>query len=138
MNAWLKKAKSFLDGAITLVKMNQSSETIGPSVGFLSWQAAENSLKAVCTGHNYPRDHNLSNIINHIRSNNLMNESELMSLYRPITIVTGSATYNDARYPNKDLQYWENMPQEILMEVTRAAQAIYDICSTNVSSSKIK
>jgi hypothetical protein len=126
---WLKKARSFISSAKLLSQnKNFTPADIGPSVGLLTWQGTENSLKAVCVGHNHPETHNLSLIINHIRSNNLMDKAELSDITRAAAIITGSATYNDTRYPEKDIDWWEGMPSYKLSEVVDASQIILDLC----------
>jgi hypothetical protein len=131
---WLRKANGFIVHAKLLAGQSQVSGSIGPSVGLLAWQGTEDSLKAVCTGHNFPISHNLSIIMKHIKANNLMNNEELTNVSKAAEIVTGSATYNDTRYPESNLEWWENMPKEKLVVVTRAAQSIYETCAKKVAS----
>ena len=126
---WLKKARSFIGGAKNILENRNVTEIdMGHSVGLLAWQGVENSLKAVCVGHNHPISHDLSQIINHIRSNNLMDRSELSEITRAAAIVTGSSTYNDTRYPEKAIDWWNRMPYYKLSEVVTASQIIFKIC----------
>ena len=133
---WLRRARSFIESAKLLVQ-NQTIAPIdiGPSIGLLVWQGVENSLKAVCSGHSFPISHDLSRIMNHIRSNNLMDKKDLSDLTRSAAVVTGSSTYNDTRYPVNDMNWWERMPRSKLSQVTDAAKFIHEICSRKIQSS---
>ena len=113
---------------------SQATGSRAPGVGLLAWQGAEDSLKAVCIGHTLRKSHDLSDVMNHIEANSLMNSTELAKISAAAQIVTGSATYNDTRFPENDSKWWESRTQEQLIEVTRAAQSIYEICARKVSS----
>lgn len=132
---WIWKAHNFIETAKLLVRqIDQATGSIGPGVGLLAWQGTEDSLKAVCVGHTIPFSHDLSKIMEHIRASNLMNEEELGSISKAAKIVTGSATYNDARYPGSNRKWWEKMRENKLKEVTEAAQSIFEVCARKIAS----
>ncbi len=132
---WIWKAHNFIENAKLLVQQSShATGSIGPGVGLLAWQGAEDSLKAVCSGHNFPLSHDLSKIMDHIRANTLMTDEELRKISEAAKIVTGSATYNDTRYPENNRNWWENMPKNKLNEVTEAAHSIFEICAKKIIS----
>jgi len=132
---WLANADSFIGGAEKIVQ-SQVTGSVGLAVGLLVWQGVEDSLKAVCVGHSNPHEHDFSPIINHIKSNSIMSQPELLKICNALSVVTGSATYNSTRYPENDSQYWQSKPQNELVKVTEAARLIYSICTTNIKSNK--
>jgi HEPN domain-containing protein len=131
---WLLKAKGFIENAKLIVEHSQATGSRAPGVGWLAWQGAENSLKAVCTGHTLRKSHDLSEVMKHIKANHLINSAELANISAAAQIVTGSATYNNTRYPENNPKWWESRTQEQLIEVTKAAQSIYEICAKKVVS----
>jgi HEPN domain-containing protein len=128
---WLSKGKNHLEGAEVLIK-NKQSANIGSSVGLLVWQGTEDCLKAVYKGQTIPRGHDLSKLINNIKASNRINDSELAIVTAAAGIITGSSTYSDTKYPEKNFGYWEKMPTTQLTSILYQAKNIYRICNEKV------
>jgi hypothetical protein len=96
-----------------------------PPIVLLAWQATENDLKALSVGHTPPFTHDKGQIINHLRDNNLITQSEVTQLSSSARIMTGSATYNATRHPETDPGYWSSLPRTAIVNAVEAAGQIH-------------
>ena len=101
---------------------------------------AEDSLKALVVGHQDMETHDLGRIMNHLRDNNVLNNNDLSNLSSHAAVVTGSATYNDMRYPDNDPNYSVSQPREVVGNAVARTEYFYNfvrakIASINTSSS---
>jgi HEPN domain-containing protein len=130
---WLTAAEGQIKSAQQLLDINKGKTgSFGPTVGFLVWQGAENSLKAVYVGHGkIKKDHELSTHLRIIEANNLIDRTELGKLRLAAEIVTGSTNFEATRYPENDYNYWFVMPYKDLIGKVEAALNIFQIC-TNI------
>ena len=103
-----------------------------PSIAWLAWQAAENSLKALAASHSIPYSHDLDKLMNHVKANNVVRTDTYNDLLAAVQSVTISGSYNALRYPDDNPLFWENMSPEHLKPRVEAARKIYEICKENV------
>src|SRR5437016_5040694 len=92
---WLRFGGDYLSVAKAAVNVTGSAAPLA----HLSWQATENSLKALAVGHSIPMTHDIGKILQHLRDNDMITASEVDHISADLAIVTGSASYNAARYP---------------------------------------
>jgi len=128
---WIIRAKGYLATADAAVS---GPEPYAPAIGFLSWQASEDALKALAEGHSIPYSHNLGNVMEHLRDNSILDSKTHTVLLQSVVTVTMSGSYNSLRYPEANPQYWENMSVEEARLRVEAARQIVRICEAKSSS----
>lgn len=129
---WFNRAGDYVASARTLV--NSSGPTA--PIALLAWQGAENDLKSISEGHSIPNTHDLGVIMDHLRSNNLLTPDDITQLSANARVLTGSATYNDTRYPEKNLTYWSSLPSGAIVNVVEAAEQIHRFTETKIAQQR--
>jgi HEPN domain-containing protein len=99
----------------------------------VSWQAAEDSLKALGIGHNEIQTHNLGQIMNHLRDNNILSENDLSQLSSHAAAITGSRTYNDTRYPENAPDYWPSQTRGAIGAAVAGASYFFDFAARKIA-----
>ncbi len=129
---WFRFGGIYFEGAAKLLNASGSA----PPIVHLAWQAVENDMKSLAVGHgNIPITHNLGHLMNHLRDSNVLTPTDLSQLSSDMAIVSGSRTYNDARYPENNPSYWYALPREQVTEVVLAAERIHKFTQTKIGLS---
>jgi hypothetical protein len=92
---------------------------------------------ALCVGHNIPIMHDTSKIMSHIKSNNLLRQSDFDRLAKSVQTVTMSGNYNDIRFPGNNPAFWDNMLPDQIRIRAKAANEVYELCWQNLTTSGV-
>jgi hypothetical protein len=132
--SWLNSAGGFVSSARTLFDISGSAASMRPSIVLLCWQGVENDLKALSVGHTIEHTHNIGHLMDHLRDNSVLSESDIGQLSSYAAAVTGSRTYSDAKYPAKDPSYWSSLPKNNIQNTIFAAEQIHNFTRTKIAS----
>ncbi len=99
----------------------------------MAWQSVENGFKTLSVGHNIPQTHDIGQLMDHLRDNNLLGLDDISQLSRDAAIISGSRTYNATRYPESGPGYWSSRPREEIADVVLAAERIYHLVEVKVA-----
>jgi|SRR5208282_5169793 len=124
---WSKFASDYF-----ATKLLNTSGAAAP-IAHLTWQAVENDMKAL-VGHSIPNTHNLGHIMDHLRDSHVLTLTELTQLSSDMAIVSGSRTYNDARYPENNPNYWYDLPRNKVADVVFAAESIHKFTQDKIGA----
>src|SRR5438552_9285406 len=127
---WLKTAADYAAGAR---KLCDAGGPAAPIV-HLAWQSAEVSLKALAVGHNIPIEHDLSNVISHLKDNSRITTEEVALLAPYLVAITGSAGYDATRYPINEPSFWDRKSRQSLTEAAKGADVVLSFVTSKLSS----
>lgn len=112
----------------------EASGSAPAPTALLAWQAVENDLKALSVGHEIRRTHDIGELMDHLRDNNVLNHSDISQLSSACAAVTGSRTYNATRYPESDPSYWSSLPRESITSAVLGAEHIHNFARAKIAS----
>jgi HEPN domain-containing protein len=128
---WLNRAGDFIHSARTLFEASGSAPA---PVVLLAWQGVENDFKALSVGHGVRHTHDIGELMNHLRDNNVLNQSDITQLSTPCADVTGSRTYNATRYPETDPGYWSSLPRLNIANAVAGAEHVHSFAKAKIAS----